>query len=337
MKAVVLKGPKEPLMIEERKRPKPGPGEILIQVQACGVCHGDLMAQEGGFPFASYPIVLGHEVAGVVEETGNRVDNLRVGDRVGLSALFSTCGSCRHCIDGNENLCPEWCWTGVMKDGGYQEFMVARAAYAALLPDALDFANAAPVMCAGVTVFSGLRHAGFQPGYKVAILGLGGLGHFGALYVKAMGGRLAIVSTSSDKEAEAQELGAERFIHAQKESVADALRSWESGADIILATPPTLEPMTAAFPGLAIDGTMVVLGVGLGNIMIDPMPLVMGRRRLMGSPAGSRKDLRDALAFAGAHSLHPKVKRAPLEHANDVLAEMRTGHMSGRAVLLPAA
>jgi len=223
-----------------------------------------------------------------------------------------------------------------MKDGGYQEFMLARAAYLAPLPESLDFVEAAPVMCAGMTVFSGLRHAGFQTGHKVAVIGLGGLGHFGALYAKAMGGRVAVISTSAEKKAEAQELGAERFIHAQKESVADALRSWEGGADIILATPTSLEPITAAFSGLAPDGTMVVVGVGPGNLSIDPMVLIMGRRRLMGSPAGSRKALREALAFARAHGLRPKTRRFPLAQAGEALAGMQTGHMTGRAVLIAA-
>ena len=218
----------------------------------------------------------------------------------------------------------------------FQEFMLARAAYLAPLPESLDFVEAAPVMCAGMTVFSGLRHAGFQTGHKVAVIGLGGLGHFGALYAKAMGGRVAVISTSAEKKAEAQELGAERFIHAQKESVADALRSWEGGADIILATPTSLEPITAAFSGLAPDGTMVVVGVGPGNLSIDPMVLIMGRRRFIGSPAGSRKDLREALAFAGAHGLRPKTRRFPLAQAGKALAEIQTGHMSGRAVLIAA-
>ena len=336
MKAMVLRAPNTPLQLEERERPRPGRGEILIRVAACGVCHGDLMTQAGEFPFVSYPVVPGHEIAGVVEEAGEGVKKLRPGDRVGVSALFSTCGRCRHCTTGFDNLCAHWVWTGMMKDGGYQQFMVAPGDYAASLPESLDFAEAAPVMCAGLTVFSGLKHAGFKPGHKVAVMGLGGLGHFGALYAKAMGGRLAVISSSPEKEAEARSLGAELFIRAPNEALADQLRAWEGGADIILATPPSVEPMSAAFPGLAPDGTMVVLGAGPGQLAVAPMPLIMGRRRLMGSPAGSRRDLQEALDFAAKHRFHPKVKRFPLERANDVLTEMQTGHMSGRAVLMAA-
>src|SRR5262249_18325623 len=180
--------------------------------------------------------------------------------RVGLSALFSSCGCCRQCLNGDEFLCSQMQFTGITQDGGYQQFMLAPAAYVARLPEGLGFVEAAPLMCAGLTVFSGLRHAGFQPGSKVAVIGLGGLGHMGVLLTRAMGGRAAVLSTSADKEDEASALGAEQFINLKTESAGDALRTWEGGADIILATPPAAGPMMAAFPGLALNGTMVVLG-----------------------------------------------------------------------------
>lgn len=335
MKAAVLKAPNSKLEIEERKRPTPGAGEVLIRVRACGVCHGDLLLQQGGFPFARYPIVPGHEVAGEVAEVGEGVQWLKSGTRVGVSALYSACGHCKRCLGGDEILCAQgWEFTGVTKDGGYQELMLASAGYVAPLPDTLDFAEAAPLMCAGLTVYSGLRHAGFAPGQKVAVIGLGGLGHLGVLYVKAMGGRVAVLSTSPEKEAEARELGAERFVNTKTQASGEALQAWEGGADIILATASSFDSMTAAFPGLATDGTMVVLGVGAGNLTLNPMELIMGRRRVMGSPAGSRRELREALEFAAAHGIRPRITRVPLEGASEALDRMHAGAIRGRAVLM---
>jgi D-arabinose 1-dehydrogenase-like Zn-dependent alcohol dehydrogenase len=334
MKAAVINAPNRKVRIEERDRPSAGRGEVLIRVHACGVCHGDLMLQLGQFPFARYPIVPGHEIAGVIEEVGKDVAKLQPGDRVGLSALFSSCGSCEQCFDGDEFLCAQMQFTGITKDGGYQQFMLAPATYVAPLPAGLDFAEAAPLMCAGLTVFSGLRHAGFEPGNKVAVIGLGGLGHMGVLLARAMGGRAAVLSTSADKRDEALELGAERFINLKTESPSEALRAWEGGPDIILATPPTAEPMMAAFPGLALNGTMVVLGAPPDNIAVNPMELIMGRRRLMGSPAGSRKDLRDVLHLAATHGLRPRVTEMRLDDADRALKKMHQKCIHGRAVLI---
>lgn len=334
MKAAVIDAPNTEMRIEERNRPSPGRGEVLIRVYACGVCHGDLMLQLGQFPFARYPVVPGHEIAGVIEEVGEDTGKLQRGDRVGLSALFSSCGCCEQCFDSDEFLCSQMQFTGITQDGGYQEYMLAPAAYVAPLPDCLDFADAAPLMCAGLTVFSGLRHAGFEPGDKVAVIGLGGLGHMGVLLARAMGGRVAVLSTSADKQDEARELGAERFINLKTESASEALRAWEGGADIILATPPAAEPMIAAFPGLALNGTMVVLGAPPDSIAVNPMELIMGRRRLMGSPAGSRKDLRDILHLAATHDVRPRVTRMPLIDAEKALKQMHRGSIHGRIVLV---
>src|SRR5262249_52197559 len=251
MKAAVLNGPNSDFHFEDRDHPILGRGEVLVRVHACGVCHGDLMLQLGQFPFAQYPIVPGHEIAGVIEEVGEDVKGLEPGARVGLSALFSSCRSCKQCCNDDEFLCSQMQFTGITKDGGYQEYMVAPAGYLAPLPDELDFADAAPLMCAGLTVFSGLRHAGFAPGFRVAVIGLGGLGHLAVLLVRAMNGRVAVLSTSADKREQALSLGAERFINLKTESPSEALRSWEGGADTIIATSPVADSMVAAFPGLA--------------------------------------------------------------------------------------
>ena len=171
MRAAVLSGPKRKIEIEERKVPIPSQGEVLIRVHACGVCHGDLMVQNGDFPFVNYPIVPGHEIAGVIEDVGAGVDYLKPGIRVGVPWLFSTCSHCRFCILGDEILCESGQYTGMSRDGGYQDFMVARAEYVVPLPASIGFSEAAPLMCAGLTVYSGLVHGGVKPGAKVAIVG----------------------------------------------------------------------------------------------------------------------------------------------------------------------
>jgi len=334
MKAAVLHGPNTDFSFEERDRPTPARGEVLIRVRACGVCHGDLMLQLGQFPFAKYPIVPGNEITGVIEDVGEDVTEFRPGARVGLSALFSSCGSCGQCANDDEFLCSQMEFTGITKDGGYQEFMVAPASYVAPLPNELDFVDAAPLMCAGLTVFSALRHASFAPGSRVAVIGLGGLGLWAVLLIRAMNGRVAVLSTSADKRDQALSLGAERFINLTTESPSEALRAWEGGADIIVATSPAADPMVAAFPGLALNGAMIVLGAPAENIAVSPFDLIMGRRHLMGSPAGSRKDLRDVLEFAATHNLRSTVTRMPLEEVGNALKRMHEGRIRGRAVLV---
>jgi alcohol dehydrogenase len=336
MKTAVVTAPNTPIVIEDRPIPQPKAGEVLIKVHACGVCHSDLMVLLGYFPFATYPRVPGHEVAGVVEMVGEGVTWPKVGDRVGMQWLFSACGHCDLCVRGDEVMCPFGTVTGVNQDGGYQEYMIAPALYVAPIPDALSFLDAAPLMCAGLTVFNGLRNAGFQPGQKVAVIGMGGLGHLGILYAKAMGARVAVISGSPDKQDEAHELGAEYFVNTKARKAGEALRDWDGGADIILATAPSSEAATEAVPGLAPDGTLVVLGVGPGNIQVSPMDLVGGRRKVMGSPSGGRKDIRATLNFSVHNQVLPRVTKFPLEDAGKVLDMMHGGKLRNRGVLVIA-
>jgi len=332
VRTAVLREPKGKLQIEERAVPIPGHGEVLIRVRACGVCHGDLMVQNGDFPFVQFPIVPGHEVAGVIESVGAGVDHPKPGTRVGVPWLFSACGHCKQCIRGDEVLCADGQYVGMTRDGGYQEFMVARADYLLPLPDSLGFAEAAPLMCAGLSVYSGLLHAGFKPSDKVAVVGLGGLGTLGVLFARAMGGRVAVVSSTREKEVQARELGAEKFIHQGSEPVGEALRAWDGGADIILQVAPSFEAARAALPGLAPDGTFVLLAPV--PIAVDPFALCLRRQRLMGSSSGSRKELRTTLDLAAAHGIRPQVKRFPLERAGDALAELETARPAGRVVVV---
>ena len=332
MKAAVFKELKGNLEFEERDVPQPGQGEVLIRVHACGVCHGDLMVQNGDFPFVRFPIVPGHEVAGVVESVGSDVEHLRSGTRVGVPWLSTACGHCKQCILGDEVLCAEGQYVGMTRDGGFQEFMIAQADYVVPLPDALGFVEAAPMMCAGLTMFSGLTHAGFKPGDKVAIVGLGGLGSMGVLFARAMGGRVAVISTTLGKQAEARSLGAEKFIVAGRESVTEALQAWDGGPDIILQVAPSSELANNALRGLAADGVFVLLTPV--PIAIDPVALIMRRQRVMGSPSGSRKELRATLELAAVHDIRPPTKCYPLDDAGDALAELHTAHPAGRAVIV---
>jgi alcohol dehydrogenase, propanol-preferring len=332
MQAAVLRETRGTLQILDRPVPVPGPGEVLVKVHACGVCHGDLMVRNGAFPFVRFPIVPGHEIAGVVESIGPGVDPSHQGTRVGVPWLFSACGRCKQCIVGNEVLCANGQYVGMSRDGGYQEFMVARADYVLPLPDGLSFADAAPLMCAGLTVYTGLVHGGFKPSDKVAIVGLGGLGEMAIQFARAMGGRIAVVSSTRQKEARARELGAEKFIHEGTEKIDESLCSWDGGPDIILQVAPSPASANAALRGLASDGTFVLLA----PVPLDPDPaaLIMRRQRIMGSPSGSRKELRATLELAAACGIHSRSRRLPLQDANRALAELETGRPAGRIVLL---
>jgi len=321
------------VITDELEVREPGAGEATVRVLASGICHSDLNVLLGYFPFATYPRVPGHEVAGVVEKVGEGVTWPNVGARVGMPWLFSACGHCDQCVRGAEVLCPFGTVTGVNQDGGYQEYMIAPALYVAPIPDELGFAEAGPLMCAGLTVFNGMRQAGFKPGQKVAVVGLGGLGHLAVLYTKAMGGRVAVISNSPDKQDEAHELGAEYFVNTKAQKAGDALREWDGGADVILATAPSSEAATEAAPGLAPDGTLVVLGVGPGNVQASPMDLVGGRRRVMGSPSGGRSDVRATLNFSAHNKVVPRITKYPLQDAGKALDLMHTGKLRDRAVL----
>jgi len=334
MRAAVVPEAGAELEIRDREVPEPGPGEVRLRILACGVCHSDANIRDGHVPDTRFPTVPGHEVVGVVDARGPDVAVPAVGDRVGVPWLYASCGRCEQCIRGEEILCPEMEVTGATRDGGFAEYMVAAADYVAPVPGDLDSAEAAPLMCAGITVFQGLRNGGFSPGDRVAVLGLGGLGHLAVRYVVAGGGSAAVVSTSPGKEAAARELGAELFVDAGSTDVADALAGWGGGGDIILATAPSVRSMNEAFPGLAPDGTLVVMGIEDAPVQAHPMDLIQGRRRILGSPSGSRTDLRECLEFSARHGITPDVEARPLEEAGQALAEVEAGTLAGRAVLV---
>jgi alcohol dehydrogenase, propanol-preferring len=334
MRAAILHAAGQGLHIVERERPTPGVGQVLVQVRACGICHADLSLALGHLPFARYPTIPGHEIAGIIEELGPAVSWPPVGTRVGIPWLYSSCGHCEQCVRGKEILCPQAQMTGVTVDGGYQEYMVAPAAYVAPLPDELDDIHAAPLMDAGLTVFNGLMQAGFVPGDKVAVIGFGGLGHLAVRFAQAMGARVAVISRSHETEALARQSGAEHFIATAETDAGAALQQWAGGADIILNTASATEQANQAISGLAPDGTLVILGFGATPLTVAPGVLVGGRKKIMGSPSGSRQDLRKALNFAAVHRILPDVTTVRLEQVADVFTRLEQGTMRGRAVLV---
>lgn len=334
MRAAVVDEAGAPIRIEERDRPEPGPGQLLLRVRACGVCHSDVNVRDGHVPDTDFPTVPGHEVVGEVVERGEGVDAPVEGDRVGVPWLYAGCGRCDRCVEGEGILCPEMEVTGATRDGGYADYMLAEAGWVAPVPDALDDVEAAPLMCAGITVFQGLRNAGFEPGDRVAVLGLGGLGHLGVRYAAAMGGRVAVLSTSPGKEEDARALGAERFLDVGAGDPAEALQEW-GGADVVLGTAPSSAAMSAVVPGLSPDGTLVVMGIEDAMLETHPMDLILGRRRVLGSPSGSRKDLRACLDFSARHGIVARVEETfPLEEAGTALEAVESGRLPGRAVLV---
>ena len=334
MRSGLLSAPGKRLEIVEREVPEPGPGEILVEVTACGMCFSEVNHLRGHYPFGTFPTVPGHEISGVVAALGQGVDWPEVGTPVGAQWLYGSCGHCDQCVRGDQILCtgaPRPV-SGVNRDGGYSEYFVGRAGFVTPLPDGLDPVAGAPLMCAGITAFNGLRQAGAVAGSKVAVLGTGGVGTMALRFAAAMGARVAVVSRSRRTEDEARRLGAALFVATSEQDPAEALRAW-GGADVVVNTAPDTGTGLAAFGGLAPDGTLLYLGFAAENVSVPPAALVMNRLRVMGAPSGSPHDMRDTLDFAVAHGIVPEVTPVTLDDAPRVLAEMDEGVHRGRAVI----
>jgi D-arabinose 1-dehydrogenase-like Zn-dependent alcohol dehydrogenase len=335
MKAAVATAYRQPLVLTEVPEPEIGVLEVLIRVKACGVCHSDVHIVDGDFTWGSrLPVIPGHEVAGIVEGLGAEVHHLKVGDRVGLPWLQATCGHCRFCIQGEDVLCTAQKATGLNVDGGFAELVCAPAHSTTVIPDALDLVEAAPLFCAGVTVFTPFQYAGYRTGNRVAVLGIGGLGHLAVQFARALGAEVIAVSRGQEKLQLARYLGAHHGIDFSKDNLAPALQAL-GGADLILAPTLDTDSMTAAIDGLAADGTLVVLAGGRKPVQFTGGQLIGGRKRIMGSVAGSRKDMRATLEFAARHAIRPQIEIHPLEAANEALDRVRENKPRFRAVLLP--
>jgi D-arabinose 1-dehydrogenase-like Zn-dependent alcohol dehydrogenase len=316
----------------EREIPSPGPGEVRIKVQACGVCHSDSVTKEGLFPNIQYPRVPGHEVVGVIDALGPGVAGRTVGQRVGVGWHGGNCGYCDSCRRGDAFACESMTVvTGVTKDGGYAEYMIARGESLALVPDDLKAADAAPLMCAGVTTFNALRNSGARPGDLVAVYGLGGLGHLGVQYAAKLGFSTVGIARGKDKDPLAKQLGAKHYIDSAVEDPAAALMKL-GGAKVILATVTDAQAMQSAIGGLGPRGTLLVVGA-VGPMQIDPIHLIMGSRSIKGWYSGTSIDSQQTMRFSTLEGVKSMNEIFPFDRAPEAYERMMSGKARFRAVL----
>ena len=332
MRAVQVSRPNGPLEMVERKIPEPGPGTVRIKVQACGICHSDTVTKEGLFPQIQYPRVPGHEVAGVVDSVGSGVSRWTPGQRVGVGWHGGNCGYCDTCRRGDFFACQSFtAVTGITSDGGYADYMIARAEALAAVPDELSAVEAAPLMCAGVTTFNGLRNSGARPGDLVAVLGLGGLGHLAVQFAAKSGLRTVAIARGKDKEPLARELGAWRYIDSQGQDPAAELGKL-GGAGVILATVTSGDAMAAVIGGLAPKGVFMVIGAA-GSLTVSPLYLLLGSRAVKGWYSGTSIDSQDTLGFSALTGIRSRNEVFPLERAAEAYDRMMSGHARFRVVL----
>ncbi|MBP2688656.1 MAG: alcohol dehydrogenase [Deltaproteobacteria bacterium] len=326
----------KPLVLKEVPTPSPGPGEVLIRVHGCGVCHSDLHLVDGDWESwgTPLPIIPGHEVTGIVEKVGEGVAAFAAGDRAGVPWMQYACGRCAPCKAGAEMLCAAQRSTGVTVNGGYASFVSAPEAFVHKIPDALDLVDAAPLLCAGITVFAPLRRAGNLAGKTVAVAGIGGLGHLGVRMAAAMGAHVVAIVRGPGKAELTRSLGARVVIDSEKEKIGKALTKM-GGADVILLTGISAPLFEQCIPGLGPNGTLVVLAAIAGKASILPAGLLTGHKRITGSLIGTRDDMDAMLRFAADHGITPMVERHPLSAVNEVLGKLRDGKVRMRAVLTP--
>jgi D-arabinose 1-dehydrogenase-like Zn-dependent alcohol dehydrogenase len=332
MKAVQVPKPGADLEIVEREIPQPGPGQVRIRVQACGICHSDVVTKDGLLPGISYPRVPGHEVAGVIDEVGPGVTTWKKGERVGVGWHGGHDGTCLACRRGDFANCASEIVSGISYDGGYQEYMLAPLDALAHMPESLDVAEAAPLMCAGITTFNALRHAGALPSDLVAVEGVGGLGHLGIQFAKKFGYRVAAIGRGPGNAALAKKLGADVYIDSAATDASAELQKL-GGAQAILATAPSGKAMSALVEGLKAGGSLVVVGVSADPIEVFPTPLVLQQKRIQGWYSGIPTDSEDTLRFAEMTGVRPMIEKYPLAKAPEAYARMLSGEAEFRVVL----
>ena len=332
MRAVHVSAPGADLQVVEREIPEAGPGHVRIRVHACGVCHSDVLTKDGLFPGIAYPRIPGHEVVGTIDQVGAGVTNWSEGDSVGVGWHGGQDGTCPACRRGDFVNCANGLVCGVSYDGGYQEFMVAPVEALARMPRSLDAAEAAPLMCAGITTFNALRHSGARPGDLVAVQGIGGLGHLGIQFARACGYRVAAVSRGSANASIARKLGADVYIDSAATDPAAELQKL-GGASAVLATAPSGKAMSSLVGGLGANGTLVVVGISPDPIEVSPTFLISGKRTITGWSAGTPADSEDTLRFATAAGIRPIIETFPLERAAEAYARMMSGEAQYRVVL----
>jgi len=338
MKAAILREFKTPLTLEDVEQPQPGADEVLIEVEACGVCHSDLHVADGDWPqlvpITKRPLILGHEIAGRVVEKGNSVKHLAVGDRVGVPWVYWTCGECDFCREGNENLCTMQKITGVTVDGGYAEYVTVPASHATTIPGELSSVDAAPLFCAGVTVYRALKHAEIQPGQRLAVFGVGGLGHLAVQIGLGLGAIVTAIDVSEEKLAHAKTLGASTTLNAGTVNVVKELRR-AGGAHVALVTSAAKKAYDTAFPCVRPTGMLLAVGLPSESLCFPAIMMAATEVRIQASSVGTREDLREVLALAAAGKVRCQTATRPLAQVNEALAQLRDGQVSGRIVLAP--
>jgi D-arabinose 1-dehydrogenase-like Zn-dependent alcohol dehydrogenase len=316
----------------ERDIPEPGPGQVRVKVEACGICHSDVLVKEGLWPGLQYPRVPGHEIAGRVDALGNGVTNWKKNQRVGIGWHGGHDFVCDECRRGDFSMCHHRKVTGIDFDGGYAEYVIAPAAALAAIPDGIPAEEAGPFMCAGVTVYNALRHSGAQPGDVVAVQGIGGLGHLGLQYAREMGFQTIALGRGADKEALATKLGAHRYIDS---NVADPVKELQKlgGARVILATAPSGKAISSVVEGLGVDGNLLIPAAPNDPLTISVMPLIMGRRKISGWYSGTARDSQDTLEFSALSGVHPMIEKFPLSQVSEAYERMHSGKVRFRVVL----
>jgi D-arabinose 1-dehydrogenase-like Zn-dependent alcohol dehydrogenase len=332
MKVAQVPKPGAPFEIVERDIPQPGPGQVRIKVHACGVCHSDSLVKQGLFPGLQYPRVPGHEISGHIDAVGAGVVQWKAGQKVGVGWHGGHCFICEPCRRGDFVLCINEKITGLHYDGGYAEYVVVPGEAVAAMPDGLTDEEAAPLLCAGITVFNAMRNAGAGPGDLVAVQGMGGLGHLGVQFARQMGFRTVAIGRGADKDQLARKLGAHVYLDSAAVDPAQELQKL-GGARLILATAPDAKAMSDLVGGLARKGELLLVGVPAEPLSINALPMILSKQRLQGWPSGSAVDSEDTLKFSVLTGVRPMIEKYPLAKAGEAFDQMMSGKARFRVVL----
>jgi len=332
MKLAQISKPGGDWELVERKIPEPGAGQVLVKVEACGICHSDVLVKDGIWPGLQYPRVPGHEVAGRIDALGGGVQGWKTGQRVGVGWHGGHCFHCEQCRRGDFAMCLNRKITGIDFDGGYAEYIVAPSAALAAIPDDLPAEEAGPFMCAGVTVFNALRNSGARGGDVVAVHGIGGLGHLGVQYARQMGFVTVAVGRGRDKEALARKLGAHHYIDSGGDDAVAELQKL-GGARVILATAPNAQAISKLVDGLSVNGNLLIPAAPGDPLSLSVFPLIMGRRSVSGWYSGTARDSQDTLEFSALSGVHPMIEKFPLSQVAEAYEQMHSGKARFRAVL----
>jgi D-arabinose 1-dehydrogenase-like Zn-dependent alcohol dehydrogenase len=333
MKAAQIGKPGGDFELVEREIPEPGPGQVRVKVEACGICHSDVFVKEGHWPGLKYPRVPGHEIAGRIDAIGDGVTEWKKGQRVGVGWHGGHDFVCEHCRRGDFAMCVNRKVTGFDFDGGYAEYLIAPAAALAAIPDELPAEEAGPFMCAGVTVYNALRNSGARGGDVVAIHGIGGLGHLGVQYARQLGFETVAIGRGKDKQPLARKLGAHHYLDT---NAADAVAELQKlgGARVILATAPNAQAISELVDGLSVNGKLLVPAAPAEPLTVSVLSLIMGRRSVTGWYSGTARDSQDTLEFSALSGVHPMIEKYPLSRVAEAYEQMHSGKARFRVVLI---